>query len=227
MKFKEYISENNDTGLIGAQVNNELYFAPREHFSGAFYCSYQPLTSLKGAPRRVIGNFECVRCDLTSLEGAPEYVEGSFECQKNELKTLVGGPTNVLDGYFCQNNKLTTLKGCAPNVTDFNCADNVLTSLDYAPEFITNSIDCTGNKITSLKNIHLTIKHIGDAFYGMKNPLKSHVLGLILIEGLQYIEVDSNVLQKILNKYRGKGRQGVVNAQAEMIEAGYPEFAQL
>lgn len=44
---------------------------------GNFKCSYNPLRSLKGSPKKVKGDFDCSYCtNLTSLEGAPEKSGG-------------------------------------------------------------------------------------------------------------------------------------------------------
>jgi hypothetical protein len=78
---------------------------------GDFYCSYNSLTSLEGAPEKVEGDFFCSYNSLTSLEGAPEKVEGDFYCNCNSLTSLKGAP-KVVEGYFdCVNNPLTSIEG--------------------------------------------------------------------------------------------------------------------
>ena len=52
---------------------------------GNFFCHYNQLTSLAGAPKKVGGSFSCYSNLLTSLEGAPEKVGGSFWCYNNQL----------------------------------------------------------------------------------------------------------------------------------------------
>ena len=90
-----------------------------------FYCSYNKLTSLKGAPKKVGGDFECSFNNLTTLEGAPIEVGGRFDCSFNKIISLEGAP-NIVDGYFnCTNNKLTSLKGAPKKVGgNFYCQDN-------------------------------------------------------------------------------------------------------
>ena len=64
------------------------------YVSGYFYCSFNELTSLKGAPEKVGGDFHCRYNKLTSLNGAPEKVGDDFSCgnnlvpEKDLLKTL-------------------------------------------------------------------------------------------------------------------------------------------
>ncbi len=79
--------------------------------SGAFYCFYNQLTTLEGAPKEVGGDFYCRDNNLTSLEGAPQSVGGGFYCRDNNLTSLEGVPQSVGGGFYCTNNKLISLKG--------------------------------------------------------------------------------------------------------------------
>jgi hypothetical protein len=67
--------------------------------SGYFWCSYNNLTSLVGAPREVGLVFWCNNNSLTSLEGAPLEVDGHFECENNPLKTLAGAPQKIRGSF--------------------------------------------------------------------------------------------------------------------------------
>ena len=60
--------------------------------SGNFYCSYNQLTSLQGAPQSVGGSFYCSYNQLTSLQGSPKSVGGSFFCNNNQLTSFQGFP---------------------------------------------------------------------------------------------------------------------------------------
>jgi hypothetical protein len=72
---------------------------------------------------------------------------------------------------------------------------------------------------------HITeIKGIFDA---SDNPIKSHVLGLLLIKGVTEVRLDNRHVEEIINRHLGKGRAGMLMAQEELIEAGLEEFAQL
>ena len=83
--------------------------------SGEFYCNYNELTSLEGAPKEVGGTFHCGNNNLTTLEGAPQKVDDDFYCAYNELTSLEGAPQEVGGSFNCSRNNLTTLEG-APNV---------------------------------------------------------------------------------------------------------------
>ena len=69
---------------------------------GYFYCGYNNLTSLEGAPINVGGDFACRDNNLTSLEGAPINVGGNFYCYNNKLTSLEGAP-EVIKGAFVSN----------------------------------------------------------------------------------------------------------------------------
>ena len=92
---------------------------------GNFTCSFTPITSLEGAPKKIIGGFDCCGCvKLKTLEGSPEYVDGTFSCDGcRNLKSLEGAPKEV-GGYF-------------------NCRKCInLKSLEGAPEKIGGCLNC-------------------------------------------------------------------------------------
>ena len=70
---------------------------------GNFYCGYNHLTTLEGAPREVGGTFDCSYNQLSSLEGAPEKVGGYFYCEDNQLTSLEGAPREVGGSFYCKN----------------------------------------------------------------------------------------------------------------------------
>ena len=71
---------------------------------GYFYCSFNQLTTLEGAPNEVGGGFYCENNQLTTLEGAPSIVEGNFSCYNNQLTSLEGAPSKVEGYFYCYNN---------------------------------------------------------------------------------------------------------------------------
>jgi hypothetical protein len=56
--------------------------------TGNFYCHYNKLTSLEGAPLSVGGSFDCSHNKLMSLEGAPKHVGAYFYCTYNPIFTI-------------------------------------------------------------------------------------------------------------------------------------------
>lgn len=155
------------------------------------------------------GKFVCSNKKLTSLEGAPKTIDGDFWCNNNHLTSLKGAPERVTGGFDCSSNRLTSLEG--------------------APKKIGSYFFCDNNNLTSLQNIHKMITEINGDFYCHKNKITSHVLGLLLIPGIKNIvaSVDEFSWVKILNRYLGKGRKGMLDCQNELIEAGLEEYAQL
>ncbi len=71
---------------------------------GGFYCVYNQLTSLKGAPQEVGGGFYCRFNKLTSLHGAPQEVGGYFDCSSNNLTSIKGAPQKVGGKFDCRHN---------------------------------------------------------------------------------------------------------------------------
>ncbi len=134
--------------------------------------------------------------------------QGNWNYSRNELYTL--GLENIpsrISGYFY-------------------CSVNKLTSLEGAPSSIGGDLDCFSNCLSSLHNIHKQIKHIGGYADFRKNPITSCVLGLLLIDGLEKVYLNTNGVEDIINKHL-KGDRDVFACQEELIEAGYEEFAQL
>ncbi len=128
-----------------------------------FYCSYNQLTSLNGAPQSVGGNFDCENNQLTSLNGAPKSVGGNFYCNNNQLTSLNGAPQSVGRGFYCRNNQLTSLNGAPKSVGgNFDCNNNQLTSLEHAPQSVGGDFYCRNNQLTSLNGAP---KKIGGNFY--------------------------------------------------------------
>jgi hypothetical protein len=126
---------------------------------------------------------------------------------------------------------LTSLEHCPSAVHgDFSCSHNQLTSLEHCPSEVNGGFWSNFNNITSLKDIHKQIKKIGRNFRCHNNPIKSHILGLMLVEiggGITTWLGDGHDVDKILNKWKNQGRKGALGCQRELIDAGYEELAQL
>ena len=151
-----------------------------------------------------------------------------FEEEERSILSVMGKQPMHFNGHFsCSNKKLTSLKGAPSSVSGyFSCYSNNLTSLEGAPSSVGGHFVCSRNKLTSLHNIHKQIKHIGLYAYFECNPITSCVLGLLLIDGLEKVYLDTNGVEDIINKHL-KGERDVFACQEELIEAGFDEFAQL
>jgi hypothetical protein len=114
-------------------------------YTGSLDVNHVILNSLKGCPKRIIGNFFCDSTRITSLEGGPLYVTGDFNCSNTKITTLKGGPIEVGGTYSCVNTPLTSLEGCVKQVNDsFRCFSTPkLKSLRYAPIFIKGDLGVT------------------------------------------------------------------------------------
>ncbi len=120
---------------------------------GYFNCSDNKLVSLKGCPKKVVGNFICPNNDLRDLKGALREVRGDFDCNSNNLTSLEGAPEKVGRDFICPNNDLRDLKGAPREVRgDFDCNSNNLTSLKGAPREISGWFDCRFNKTQFTKD---------------------------------------------------------------------------
>ena len=148
---------------------------------GAFICSDNKLTDLKGIPKFIGGNFDCSRNQLTSLEGAPKSVEGYFLCGGNKLTNLKGAPKTVMNSFDCSHNEIVSLDGAPKSISSvFDCSYNKLTSLKGLPKFIGGHIDCSGNQLITLEGAPRSVT--GD-FDCSDNQLTSLKGAPIIIKG--------------------------------------------
>ena len=128
------------------------------------------------------------------------------------------------EGYFdCSYSHLTSLEGAPTTVSgNFDCYGNHLTSLEGAPASIGGRVYCGSNQLTSLKDIHKQIKNIKGPFHLDQNPIKNHVIGLLLIDGLTEIFGDEEqpwvpILNSAIKQFDDK-RKRVMWAQAELVK---------
>lgn len=256
MKIRE-LFENHEVSVINKMINGGVKFTKKmsestEQWEADFNCANLKLTTLVGVPKNCKFAFACQTNRLTTLEGGPETVGHSFYCFDNNLTSLIGCPKSVGGHFSCSNNNIKSLDGiqerifgsldCArndlktlqggPKEIDgtLQCSFNDLSTFDGFPLIIGNNLFLSENKFTSLKNIHKYIKKIGGTIFLTNNPIKSHILGLLLIENLSNIQFSSDPdLENIINKYlpNSRGRTAVYDCQEELIQAGFEEYAQL
>ena len=153
-----------------------------------------------------VKEFDCAGVKLTSLEGSPTTVLGEFDCQDNELTSFKGGPKTVGHHVMADGNMISSLEGFPREVGSFVSIEN--------------------NHLTSLHNIHKFIPKMAGMLYLRNNKIVSHVLGILLIDGLTICLLGNRDVQSIINKHL-KGERDVFACQEELIEAGFEEFAQL
>jgi len=197
--------------LLGLTINDKKITeqTPSELWPGNFYCSYNQLTSLEFCPKEVGGYFYCSSNKLISLEFCPEKVGGNFWCSSNKLTSLEFCPKEVGGYFYCSNNKLT--------------------SLEFCPKEVGGYFDCSDNQLTSLADIHKHLKKMNGIFHAHNNPIKSNVIGLMLVAGCKEVILDNKEVQNIINKHCKSpfGHLRLLECQEDLLSAGFEEWAEL
>jgi hypothetical protein len=155
---------------------------------------------------------------------------GDFQCSYNNLISLEGAPASVGGDFRCSYNKLTSLEGAPASVgVDFYCSYNQLTSLEGAPASVGGYFNCSSNQLTSLEGIHKILKMMNGTFYVLNNPIKSNVIGLLLVKGCKKVELDNTQVEEIMNRHLQSpfGHKRVLECQSEMLDAGLGDWAKL
>jgi hypothetical protein len=116
--------------------------------SGNFYCSFNELKSLSGAPLSVGGHFSCHGNKLISLEGAPISVGRDFYCDSNQLKSLEGSPLSVGGGFYCNSNQLISLEGISGRISGaIYCHNNQLRDVKGVKDGWLGDFSVDGNPV--------------------------------------------------------------------------------
>lgn len=154
-------------------------------------------------------------------------VDGSFVCFGNLLESAENLPSEVTGELILTHNNLTSAVG-GPQIVggDVNYSSNPLESIEGLPTTIGGSLICENcDALTSLRGIHKSVKRVNGEvnFYGC--PIESHVLGLIMIRGVEKIVLSESKVADILNKHLED--RDVAMCQDELIDAGFASFAKL
>jgi len=155
------------------------------------------------------GDFHCSHNQLTSLEFCPQEVGGEFNCYKNQL---------------------TSLEFCPKEVGgEFGCSNNQLTSLEFCPKEVGGDFYCYNNQLTSLADIHKHLKKMNGTFFADGNPIKSNVIGLLLVKGCNKVELDNKQVEEILNRHLKSpfGHLRLLECQEDLLSGGLEEYAKL
>jgi hypothetical protein len=149
--------------------------------------------------------------------------------KQKSVKDLPGYPfKDPYDGNFwCADNNLQSLQYCPQIIKgNFYCSYNNLQSLQYCPQIVNGGFYCTSNNLQSLQNIHKYCKQIDGKLWAYTNPIKSHVLGVMLIEIIPRFAFDNRQAETIINTHLKTDRD-VYLCQDDLIKAGFAEYAQL
>ena len=86
----------------------------------------------------------------------------------------------------------------------------------------------SNNPLTSLKDIHKKVKRINGAVSVSNTDVKSHVLGLLMIEGITELFIEEDEVADIIHDYLGSHNnpERILECQEELIDAGFEEYAQ-
>jgi hypothetical protein len=150
---------------------------------------------------------------------------------------------NQTESFSIADNALETFEGCPSHVDgDFNCQNNKLKSFEGAPAVIKSDGLFGGNLFESLHDIHKHIKQVDGSLYFVSQysymkrscPIKSAVLGLLQIKGLQTVtltdtrdkEHELYKVQEIINTFL-KTPDKMLECQDALIDAGLEEYAKL
>lgn len=142
-------------------------------------------------------------------------VKGDFNCADTKITTLEGGPKKVMKDYYANRCQLTSLEG--------------------APNFIGSEFMANSNFITSLEGIGKKyLREINGYLSMYNNPLKSNVLGLMLIKNIKSFQInyapyrmDENIAAKLQEIMNGHLRGDIMECREELVQAGLKEFAKL
>lgn len=115
---------------------------------------------------------------------------------------------------------------------DFNFGENLaITSLQGVPRIIQGRLACERTLITNFSGIDKLIDRMGGQIYIRSDS--THLLGLLLVPGLGRVNISNGItsgpgnVEQILNKYINRGKQDILSAQDELLDAGFIEQARL
>jgi len=161
--------------------------------------------------------------------------------KENKLKDIIITDEDLVNGkltkqypdikvnFSCSHTKITSLEFAPQYVGGyFSCFGTKITTLEFAPQYVGGSFGCSDTKITSLKGIGKDyLKEVkGIIYLNDCHELKSNMLGLLLVKGLQRIYFDNNEIEEIFNRHL-QGERDILDAQEELITEGFKEYAKL
>jgi len=157
----------------------------------------------------VKGTFNASGMGLTSLSGAPSKVTEVFSVSRNSsLESLQGGPIDVGEDYTAYSCGLTNLIGAPKKVGGaFMVFKNPLTSLEGVPHYIGGTMSL--NYEPDLPLLKTLVANRVEFTTGKTRVSWDRIMQC----------------QDILNKYAGKGKRVIFDAQKDLEDAGFEENA--
>ena len=211
-----------------------------KHVGGKFDVSSNPLQTLAGAPLYVGGDFCLYDCNfLESLDGMPPYAKYNYVVASKctILKSLGVLPSRLthLNIADCPIENIGNAFSKINEMGNIRLTNTSLTSFDGDFPKKCNYVRIVAD-IPSFHDIHRRFKRV--SCFNLQTRTRESILGLALIEGLDtdslfnfYLEdagmVRSTLLNAIVFKHAGKGRQTLMSFQNELLDNGFDEFARL
>ncbi len=178
---------------------------------------------------------------LTDLrENSKHYSVADFLADERKKFDDYHDGDNFDKAYDFSNHEITSWVGCPTRVDGhLNMSDNQLTNFTRAPVEIKGYLMISGNPITSLKDIHKHVHMIDYTLYLDYEKIKSHVLGVLMIDKLKMIDGLEGKNDKkypwativntyLMRKYNGEPVKDLLyECQEALIHADFPEHAHL
>lgn len=193
--------------------------------------------SFEYMPADFKGNVRAIHTGLESLKGLPSTIDGHLVVDDNaSLERLDHMPTEVttsvrIAGGFKSLHGVVCKTKVAEFIGDFTTLDGLSIETD---SIHLRSNNTSPNNSVSFAGVH---KHIKSAAMVRCMTVSDSVLGLLLIPNLKVVSLSNagvyddkgKHLSAILNKWLkvGGGRQSIMECQAELIDDGFDDFAQL
>lgn len=170
-----------------------------------FHASSNNLTSLENCPQTVGKDFIVAYNQLTSLEGMPQDIRGNVDIARNQIDSLVGCPQKIKGYFICRNNLLENFVG--------------------GPVEVLGEMDATENPLKNLEGFPTKLEKVYLTYYPSLPLLRTLVCKRVILVPTSGGWKDQNPLlmkvEKILNKYAGQGRAGVIDCKRELVSSGF------
>lgn len=200
--------------------------------------SYDFITSMTngrftkdGSHLRFENNFECADVGLTTLEGMPQDIGNNVYVHNNLLTSLKGMPPIVYGNFSAKNNRLKDLThGPARVLRDVYVSGNPLESFEGMPR-IGGALYMESCRLTSLHDVHKHIVfvrsgNVSNSVLNLAgNKIVSHVLGLVLVEGLihvtgegAWVKVINSVIYEFPDESQRSLKRRLMSASRQLLE---------
>jgi len=161
--------------------------------------------------RKVAGGFSWTKTLITSCHNMPDEMvgDGMYIITENQITDFRGGPPQV--------NGLVVV------------SDNPASSLEGLPRVIRGNLVCDNMpNLKNLKGISDYIDEIDGEFEASQGTqIESHILGLMLIQGLTKVTIGNPEVESIINKHLASAERDEIECQSDLIQAGFNKFAKL